>query len=467
MKTPFRDYLLRLTLAAGPRRLLRRFFPAEETPVAAEPSKMRCVKSLGELDAILKELDAALAVSDDELRRVFKTFHMEFPLELPADPYSETYRRRQFELYEFLAGKPYSPGNEVSEFDVDRAASRPFPFHTESPATVGNHLIAIGHLIRTLNLPAGASVLEFGPGWGNTTVWLARMGYRVTAVDIEKRFVDLIAERARRKQLEIEAIQGDFQMVQTTDRRWDAVLFFESFHHCADHHALVQRLEKIVNPGGKVIFAAEPITDDFPIPWGFRLDGESLWAIRNFGWCELGFQESYFTDLMGRHGWALEKHSCAETPWGTIFVATRDAVKIPLIYPASQLPSQVGRLEGTRLIAAPATNACGFLCYGPYVALPRGKYVATINYSSDASETSVIGECDVVASGGERIIAKREARGTAGSVGHSQLVFELSQPVKDLEVRFLFQGLAKVELMSIEISRADIREPASETRSFA
>ncbi len=80
----------------------------------------------------------------------------------------------------------------------------------------------------------------------------------------------------------------------------------------------------LLNEGGKIIFAAEPITDDFPIPWGLRLDGESLWAIRNFGWCELGFQESYFRELMARNNLIITKYSCPDTPWGTIFVAEKN-----------------------------------------------------------------------------------------------------------------------------------------------
>lgn len=102
-----------------------------------------------------------------------------------------------------------------------------------------------------------------------------------------------------------------------------AILFFECFHHCADHQDLIKGLDRVVSPGGKVIFAAEPITDDFPVPWGFRLDGESLWAIRQHGWCELGFQETYFRELLSKNGWAISKHVCTETPWGTIFVAKR------------------------------------------------------------------------------------------------------------------------------------------------
>ena len=298
---------------------------APPVPAPVPAPGPRVVSTLEEVDEMLRMLDKAAAISDDELRRGFTQFHMQFPLELPADPDSPEYRASQMKLYEWLHGKPYAVSNEVSAFDVQSAASRPFPFFTESPQTVGNHIISIGHLIRTLNLPPKSSILEFGPGWGNTTLWLARMGYDVTAVDIEQNFVDLIRERARRKSLQVNAMQGDFSMIHSFDRQFDAVLFFECFHHCSDHQALIAGLDRVIAPGGKAVFAAEPITDDFPIPWGLRLDGESLWAIRKNGWLELGFQERYFRDLMARHGWELNKSVCPETPWGVILTATRRA----------------------------------------------------------------------------------------------------------------------------------------------
>jgi len=281
------------------------------------------VRTLAELDLEMARLDAAAAVSDDELRRVFRTFSMEFPLDLPSDPDSAAYRETQMRLYKWLHGKSYTVANEVTPFDLPTVVRHPFPYSTQSAETVGNQLIAIGHIIRTMGMGPGQSVLEFGPGWGNTTLVLARMGCKVTAVDIEAKFLALINQRARNKGLEIETIHGDFSLAQTLDRQFDAVLFFECFHHCADHQSLIAALDRVVAPGGKVVFAAEPILDEFPLPWGLRLDGESLWAIRRHGWLELGFQETYFRGLLDRNGWTVDKVVCAETPWGVIFVAKR------------------------------------------------------------------------------------------------------------------------------------------------
>ena len=283
----------------------------------------RILSTVEELDSILRELDSVAETSDDELRRLFMTFSMEYPVNAEKDPYSHEYKTAQSALYERLSGKPYTPANEESAFDVGEAVFQPFPYLTKSPRTVGNHIIAVGNVIRHIQSPPPSTILEFGPGWGNTTLMLARMGYQVTAVDIEKRFIELIQKRAAQKSVEIECIHGDFSFISDTSRKWDTILFFECFHHCFEHQELISWLDGVVNEGGQVIFAAEPITDLFPVPWGFRLDGESLRAIRKFGWCELGFQEGYFRDLLHRHGWSVKRTDFTDTPVGTVFTATR------------------------------------------------------------------------------------------------------------------------------------------------
>ena len=46
---------------------------------------------------------------------------------------------------------------------------------------------AFGAVLKVLDVRAGQSVLEYGPGDGQISLALARMGCRVTAVDIEGR----------------------------------------------------------------------------------------------------------------------------------------------------------------------------------------------------------------------------------------------------------------------------------------
>lgn len=286
---------------------------------------MQVIATLAELDGKLRELDVMASISDQELRRGFQGFRMDFPIAHAADPESAPYADAQFELYRTIAGRDYSNGNEKSTFDAQQLAARPFPYMNGSASITGDQLMAIGWIIRTMGLPTGGSVLELGPGWGNTTLAMAQNGYAVTAIDIEPNFVELIRERARRLPVDIEVRQGDFLDAAALGRRFDRVLFFECFHHCADHLRLMDMLDDIVAPGGAVLFAGEPISDNFPMPWGLRLDGESLWAIRRNGWLELGFSESYFIRALMRRGWLVTKHVLDACPFGTIHVAHRVA----------------------------------------------------------------------------------------------------------------------------------------------
>ena len=288
----------------------------------AKHDVMQRFTDLSSLDNYLVRLDAAAQVSDDQLRALFDSFEWQREPCTEQDPYSVRYKEQQMQVYCTLAGVTrYDTANERSHFDVAQAVRQPFPYHTGSPQTVGDHLMGIGFLIKTAGIMPGAKVLEFGPGWGNTTLAFVQLGYQVTALDIEPNFVDLVRRRVEATGLEVEAIEGDFSFFYDTDRKFDAVVFFECFHHCNDHLKLLQSLRRMLTPDGVVVFAAEPITDSFPVPWGVRLDGQSVWSIRKYRWLELGFQESYFVRTMMRVGWIVTRHFTDAASFGTVFLA--------------------------------------------------------------------------------------------------------------------------------------------------
>jgi len=281
---------------------------------------MQVLSTIDELDAKIRECDAAQ--SDEELRQVFTTFKMDPPA-AGGNPFSDDYAHEQMALYERISGKSYRVENEVTPLDVDSLVTAPFPYCTHSLQVVGDQLLAIGSLLRRMKVPTGGRILEFGPGHGNTTLAIAQAGFKVTAVDIEARFCDLIKRRADRAAVKIEIVNSEFMWAETVKEPYDAVIFFECFHHCSDHMRLLRALHGAVKPGGYIYFAGEPITEDFPTPWGVRLDGESLWAIRKHGWLELGFKESYFVNALADAGWSVVRYQSSETFAAHVWEAQR------------------------------------------------------------------------------------------------------------------------------------------------
>ncbi len=283
------------------------------------------VSTTAQLDEWLERTDAAQAVSDDALREVLASFRYELNTDLPEDPFSPEYAAAQWDIYRHISGRPdyLASANELTEFDMEALTRRPFPYSSMSCHTVGDQLIMQGLVIQNADLPPESDVLEFGPGWGNLTLHLAQMGHNVTAVDVCPQFVELISRRSEQLGLDVE-LSCETMLTFETQKRYDAVVFFECFHHCADHRAMLDRLHSLVKDDGIVVFGMEPITPTShpwgTYPWGIRLDGMSVWSIRKFGWLELGFTDDYFLSALERSGW---NGQITHFPQGTIVVARK------------------------------------------------------------------------------------------------------------------------------------------------
>ena len=306
------------------RHIVRRFGPAlqpgRNVDVRMPPP---VVRNQTELDDAIRCADEAGAVSDDALRQVLASFRYEYHRALPADPFSEAYRQAQYEIYRHISGRESydSARDEATPIRVEDMLRHPFPYGTQSTHTIGEQLIMQGFVLRALGLKAGASVLEFGPGWGNTTLHLAQAGFKVTAVDVFGDYLELIQRRAKQIGADVETIQRDM-LEYRDDRRFDAALFFECFHHCADHLRMLRQLHDLVADDGVIVFGAEPI-GPMTMPWGIRLDGMSVWSIRKFGWFELGFEPAYFSAALRRTGWAAASMTSGDVPHCNVYVARK------------------------------------------------------------------------------------------------------------------------------------------------
>jgi 2-polyprenyl-3-methyl-5-hydroxy-6-metoxy-1,4-benzoquinol methylase len=245
-----------------------------------------------------------------------RSFRFAVPADFPSDPASQEFREYQMQLYKGLSGRPYDPPKteRANGLSLVESLKDPFPYCTKDAAVIGSYMMGIGHIVRVVGTKPACRILEFGPGWGHATLALARSGYEVTAVDIEPIFVELINTLAAQHNCIIETHCGSFLDIPTSGK-FDVILFFECFHHCFDHSVLLERLKAVLNPGGRILLCNEPIGNDLvPYPWGIRLDGHALWAIRTHGWMELGFKEDYLVKLFAARGFTLTKHLC--TPAG-------------------------------------------------------------------------------------------------------------------------------------------------------
>lgn len=303
-------------------RLARRQLKGDEGTLL---STRRVVRDRGELDREVAEMTAAKERSLLEWMAYGASFqYHEDVASLPADPLSPEYRQTQLDLFYDLSGRssfdPFEtegrPVEDVPPEAIANVESFAYPYRTRAPEHIGNHYLAMGHILRVFGeiLPVGSSILEYGSGEGFSTVALASSGYRVTAVDIDAYAVAIVDLLAKNRDVEIRPARGEFGALPDGERQYDAVFFYEAFHHCLDFIELLDLIERTVRPGGYLVLAGEPILADFPKPWGLRLDGGAVWEICTNGWLELGFNEAFFTGLLERRGWQLSWHELDRCP---------------------------------------------------------------------------------------------------------------------------------------------------------
>ncbi len=266
--------------------------------------------------------DAELAALGDRLPDAaeyqrFTTLVIDYP-EAAAlarlDPFSAAYRDGARALYARLRGR--AEQDYIAERDEAPATGVPedlwtglVPWSFGDARMVGEFLHAWGHIFEHLALEKGGSVLEYGPGSGQTLLMLARMGYRAQGVDIDAVAVETVRRQAAALGLGVRVEQGLFGEGFGTER-FDRILFFEAFHHSFAFPALLERLHGRLNPGGFVVLCGEPVVEaeiaSIPYPWGPRLDALSVFCMRRFGWMELGFTRDFFVEAARRAGWWVE-----------------------------------------------------------------------------------------------------------------------------------------------------------------
>jgi 2-polyprenyl-3-methyl-5-hydroxy-6-metoxy-1,4-benzoquinol methylase len=379
------------------------------------------------------------------MRAMLGSFAMAVPQQLPADPFDTAYRQAQLDLYAAITGHAYDTVHEATKFDVDHFSKHPFPFYTQSSTVAGEYFSAIGYVLEAMALPPGSRVLEFGPGWGWTSIFLAQLGHSVTIVDIEPCFCDLIARRAKHEGVEITVVNDSFFAVEQMEGQFDAVLFYDCFHHCDDHIRLLEGLHRIVAKGGRIFFGAEPIDADFPYPWGIRLDGWALWGVRKNGWMELGFRDDYFAQALARTGWFGRRRSAPGNPRHRVWEASRrDEAQLSFPATSGQIQTAIGRKSADGIVVEPDQE--GMALYGPYVPLPPGRYTASIVFKGEIRATKRV-KLDVTVDTGRTVLAMIER----APVSPLKLQFEIRDPASDLEVRLWTPGGLRATIESLEI----------------
>lgn len=101
-----------------------------------------------------------------------------------------------------------------------------------------------------------STILEFGCGKGSWTIFFLRLGYKLVAVDVSQKSLDVLWHLASDEGLEKNLIleKGDVSLFSTPDT-FDRVFCYNLLHHVKDPQAVILRMTKALKPKGRLVLS--------------------------------------------------------------------------------------------------------------------------------------------------------------------------------------------------------------------
>ena len=99
-------------------------------------------------------------------------------------------------------------------------------------------------------LAEGAEILEVAPGPGFFAVELAKLGFRVTGLDISHTMVEIALEEARKAGVAIGFRQGDVTRAPFADESFDFVVCQAAFKNFRQPVTALNEMHRLLRPGG-------------------------------------------------------------------------------------------------------------------------------------------------------------------------------------------------------------------------
>ncbi len=123
----------------------------------------------------------------------------------------------------------------------------------EAPTALENQFIL--HLMGPLS---GKSLLDIGAGLGESSVYFALQGARVTVVDISPQMVETALRLGKRHGVELQGIVSGAENLNLPSEAYDIVYVANTIHHVQDRALLFEQMSRALKPGG-MFFSYDPL----------------------------------------------------------------------------------------------------------------------------------------------------------------------------------------------------------------
>ncbi|HTR65221.1 MAG TPA: class I SAM-dependent methyltransferase [Terriglobales bacterium] len=114
------------------------------------------------------------------------------------------------------------------------------------------------HLVRHARVAAGMRVLDVGCGTGVAALTAARMGARVTGIDLTPQLLERARQNSQIAEIEIDWYEGDAEELPFADAHFDLVLSQFAHMFAPRPEVAVAEMLRVLKPGGTIAFSTWP-----------------------------------------------------------------------------------------------------------------------------------------------------------------------------------------------------------------
>ena len=123
----------------------------------------------------------------------------------------------------------------------------------ECPTAVENRFI-----VNQMGPISGKKILDVGAGLGESSVYFALQGAKVTTVDVSPGMVETALRLAGQYGVELEGIVSAGEVLRLPSERYDIVYLANTIHHVQNRDLLFEQVRSALKPGGQ-FFSWDPI----------------------------------------------------------------------------------------------------------------------------------------------------------------------------------------------------------------
>jgi 2-polyprenyl-3-methyl-5-hydroxy-6-metoxy-1,4-benzoquinol methylase len=123
----------------------------------------------------------------------------------------------------------------------------------EAPTALENQFI----LGKMGNL-SGKTILDIGAGLGESSVYFATQGAKVTTTDISPMMVEKVLQLAAKYRVEMQGIVSTAESLNVPENHFDFVYIANTIHHVHDRAQLFFQIRRALKPGGS-FFSYDPL----------------------------------------------------------------------------------------------------------------------------------------------------------------------------------------------------------------